>query len=37
MLNKSAMFETCTEEVCAIAEDNGSGDKEVDEPKKTVP
>jgi hypothetical protein len=30
------MFETCTEEVYAITEDNGS-DKEIDKPKKTVP
>ncbi len=29
------MFETCTEEVYAISEDNGS-EKEVDKPKKTV-
>ncbi len=35
MLNKSPMFETCTEEVYAISEDNGS-DKGVDKPKKTV-
>ncbi len=30
------MLETCTDEVYAIAEDNGS-DKEVDKPKKTAP
>jgi hypothetical protein len=30
------MLETCTYEVYAISEDNGS-DKEVDKPKKTVP
>jgi hypothetical protein len=36
MLNKLPMFETCTEEVYAISEDNGN-DKEVDKPKKTVP
>jgi hypothetical protein len=35
MLNKSSMCETCTGEVYAISEDNGS-DKEVDKPKKTV-
>jgi hypothetical protein len=32
MLNKSSMLETCTDEVYAISEDNGS-DKEVDKPK----
>jgi hypothetical protein len=36
ILNKSSMLETCTDEVYAISEDNGS-DKEVDKPKKTVP
>jgi hypothetical protein len=36
MLNESSMLETCTDEVCAISEDNGS-DKEVDKPKKNVP
>jgi hypothetical protein len=36
MLNESSMFETCTDEVYAIPEDNGS-DKEVDKPKKNVP
>jgi hypothetical protein len=30
------MLETCTDEVYAISEDDGS-DKEVDKPKKTVP
>jgi hypothetical protein len=36
MLNNSSILETCTDEVHAISEDNGS-DKEVDKPKKTVP
>ncbi len=36
MLNESPMLRTCTDEVYAISEDNGS-DKEVDKPKKTVP
>jgi hypothetical protein len=36
MLNESSMLETCTDEVYAISEDNGS-DKEVDKPKKNVP
>jgi hypothetical protein len=36
MLNESPMLETCTDEVCAIAEDSDN-DKEVDKPKKTVP
>jgi hypothetical protein len=36
MLSKSPMFETCTEEMYAISEDNGSN-KEVDKPEKTVP
>ncbi len=36
MLNKSPIFETCSEEVYAISEDNGSN-KEVDKPKNTVP
>jgi hypothetical protein len=36
MRNKSSMLETCTDEVYAISEDNGS-DKEVDRPKQTVP
>jgi hypothetical protein len=38
ILNKSPMLETCTDEVYAISENNGS-DKEVDKPKtkKTVP
>ncbi len=35
ILNESPMLETCTDEVHAISEDNGS-DKEVDKPKKTV-
>ncbi len=35
-LNESPMLETCTDDVYAISEDNGS-DKEVDKPKKTVP
>ncbi len=35
ILNESSMLETCTDEVYAISEDNGS-DKEVDKPKKTV-
>jgi hypothetical protein len=36
MLNASSMLETCTDEVYAISEDNGS-DKEVDKPTKNVP
>jgi hypothetical protein len=36
MLNESSMLETCTDEVYAISEDNGS-DKEVDKPEKNVP
>jgi hypothetical protein len=36
MLNESSMLETCTDEVYAISEDNGS-DKEMDKPKKNVP
>jgi hypothetical protein len=36
MLNESSMLETCTDEVYAISEDNGS-DKEVDKPKQNVP
>jgi hypothetical protein len=36
MLNSSPMFKTCTEELYAISQDNGS-DKEVDKPKRTVP
>jgi hypothetical protein len=35
MLNESPMLETCTDEVYAISQDNGS-DKEMDKPKKTV-
>jgi hypothetical protein len=35
-MNESPMLETCTDEVYAISEDNGSG-KEVDKPKETVP
>jgi hypothetical protein len=35
MLNESSMLETCTDEMYAISEDNGSG-KEVDKPKKNV-
>jgi hypothetical protein len=35
MLNESPMLETCTDEVYAISQDNGS-DKEIDKPKKTV-
>jgi hypothetical protein len=35
MLNEPSMLETCTDEVYAISEDNGS-DKEVDKPKKNV-
>jgi hypothetical protein len=36
ILNESPMLETCTDEVYAISEDNGS-DNAVDKPKKTVP
>jgi hypothetical protein len=36
ILNKSSILETCTDEVYAISEDNGS-DIDVDKPKKNVP
>ncbi len=36
ILNESPMLETCTDELYAISENNGS-DKEVDKPKKNVP
>jgi hypothetical protein len=31
------MFGTCTEEVCALYEEDNGSNKEVDKPKKTVP
>jgi hypothetical protein len=36
MLNESPILKTCTDEVYAISEDDGS-DKEMDKPKKNVP
>ncbi len=36
ILNESLMLETCTDELYAISEDNGSN-REVDKTKKTVP